>query len=58
MMRVVEHPFTGELLHAANDDELVEAIVAAMAESHPDSGWDDARARELVAESAYTASDS
>jgi hypothetical protein len=58
MMRVVEHPFTGELLSAANDEELVAAVVAAMAEGHPDSGWTESEARELVAESAYTASDS
>jgi len=57
-MRVVEDPFSGELLQAANDDDLVRVVVKHMAEHHADAGFDDTRSRELVEREAYDATDS
>jgi predicted small metal-binding protein len=53
-VRVIECPFCGQTLAAANDDELVETVRRHTGERHPDEALDDAQVREL----AYDASDS
>ena len=53
-MRVIECPYCGETLSAANDDELVETVRRHIAERHPGESLDDAQVREQ----AYDASDS
>jgi predicted small metal-binding protein len=53
-VRVIECPFCGETLAAANDDELVKTVRRHMDERHPEQEYNDTQVREL----AYDASDS
>ena len=55
-MRVIESPADGEVVQAANDDELVAALVA----HHEDVGepLSEDEARQLVEDKAYDATDS
>jgi hypothetical protein len=57
-MRVIESPMDGELVGAANDEELVRALLRHYEREHPDTPLDEAEARRLVEEGAYTATDS
>lgn len=56
-MRVVDCD-CGTIVQAANDDELVDRLREHFAEDHPDTDRGDAALRRLVAERAYTATDS
>ena len=56
-MRVIDCD-CGETLQAANDDDLTRAALQHVAEKHPDMDLDEEGARQLVAEQAYTATDS
>jgi hypothetical protein len=57
-MRVIECNVCGEVLAAANDDELERRLAGHMRAEHPDAQFDPERGRELVAREAYTAADS
>lgn len=57
-MRVMECNVCGETLVAATDGELERRLLAHCEAEHPTAGYDQARARELVASEAYDASDS
>ena len=57
-MRVMECNICGETLVAATDDELERRLVSHSEAEHPTAGYDEARARELIASEAYDASDS
>jgi hypothetical protein len=57
-MRVVECNICGELVSAADDEELVTALRRHVDEAHAGADVDDARLRAVVEESAYTATDS
>ena len=45
-------------LQAANDDELATAVKDHVASDHPDMQLDDDQANQLVADKAYSATDS
>ncbi len=55
-MRVIDCD-CGAIVQAANDEELVGRVRAHVEEEHPDMSLDDAGAKKLVAERAYTATD-
>ncbi len=55
-MRVIESPVDGELVQAANDDELVRALSDHLAEEH-DMEVDEEELTELVEAEAYEATD-
>ena len=57
-MRVIDCNECGDTIQAANDDELAKALSAHMKAEHPDSEWDGEQAAEVVAEQAYSATDS
>jgi predicted small metal-binding protein len=57
-MRVVECNICGETLSAANDEELMRRLHSHIERQHGASEYDEARAREMVANEAYDASDS
>jgi predicted small metal-binding protein len=57
-VRVIECNYCGDLVAAANDDELTASLREHMRREHPAEELDDGPARELVAEQAYDASDS
>lgn len=57
-MRVVECSMCGEVIGAANDEELVGALRSHMDSAHPDSGVEDEHLRGQIASGAYTATDS
>jgi hypothetical protein len=57
-MRVIESPIDGEVVSAATDDELVDALRRHLAEQHPDAEFTDEQLREMVERSAYEALDS
>ena len=57
-MRVMECNVCGETLVAATDQELERRLLSHCEAEHPTAGYDDARARELIANEAYDASDS
>ena len=57
-MRVIECNICGEALSGATDEELARQLVAHCEAQHPTAGYDESRARELVAGEAYDASDS
>ena len=57
-MRVIECNLCGELIQAANDDDLRGAARRHMDEQHPDADLDDSRLDEMVRRDAYTATDS
>ena len=57
-MRVIECSFCGEVLSAANDDELAQEIRRHMDDQHADAAIDEQRARDMVERSAYSATDS
>ena len=56
-MRVIDCD-CGVTLQAANDDELVTAVIEHVQSDHPDMELGDDGARELVASKAYSATDS
>jgi predicted small metal-binding protein len=56
-MRVIDCA-CGETLQAANDDDLVNRVREHVDEAHPDMQLDEQQARQMVAEQAYSASDS
>jgi predicted small metal-binding protein len=55
-MRVLECNTCGEPLAAANDEELLQRLRRHMESEHP-SSFDEARAREMIANEAYDATD-
>jgi predicted small metal-binding protein len=57
-MRVVECNECGETLTGATDDELVRRLREHTEAEHPSVGYNEERAREMVASEAYDASDS
>jgi predicted small metal-binding protein len=57
-MRVVECNFCGEVLSAANDDELAQEVRRHMGDQHADASIDEQRARDMVERDAYSATDS
>jgi len=57
-MRVMECNICGETLAAANDDELERQLHRHSESEHPTAGYDQDKARELIANEAYDASDS
>ncbi len=57
-MRVIESPIDGEVVSAATDDELVEALRRHIEAQHPDSGFTDEQLRDMVERNAYEAVDS
>jgi predicted small metal-binding protein len=57
-MRVFECNVCGETLAAATDEELLKRLRAHMEAEHSSTSFDEARAREMIAAEAYTASDS
>lgn len=57
-MRVIESPIDGEVVSAATDDELVQALRRHIERHHPDAGLTDEQLREMVARNAYEAVDS
>jgi Protein of unknown function (DUF1059) len=56
-MRVIDCD-CGATLQAANDDDLERAVRAHVDEVHPDMGLDDEQVKGLVADKAYSATDS
>ncbi len=58
LMRVVECNVCGETLSAADDDELLWRLRAHTEEEHEPSSYDEAQARQTIAEEAYDATDS
>ena len=56
-MRVIDCE-CGEVVNAANDDDLVQRVREHLESDHPDSDSSDEAARRLVSERAYTATDS
>ena len=57
-MRVFECNVCGELLSAVDDDALVRRLADHMRATHPETGVDEARGRQMIDEQAYTAADS
>jgi predicted small metal-binding protein len=57
-MRVIECNFCGEVVSAANDDDLAREVRRHMQDQHADAGIDEQQAREMVERSAYSATDS
>jgi predicted small metal-binding protein len=57
-MRVVECNICGEPLAAANDEELLRRVRDHMQSEHAEAGYDEERVREMIADEAYSASDS
>ena len=57
-MRVMECNVCGETLSAANDEELERRLRRHSEGEHPTAGYDEKRARDLIASEAYDASDS
>jgi predicted small metal-binding protein len=56
-MRVLECNTCGEPLTAANDEELLKRLRQHMESEHPSTGFDETRAREMIANEAYNATD-
>ena len=56
-MRVIDCD-CGATLQAANDDDLANRVREHVDEAHPEMQLDDEQARGMVAEKAYSASDS
>jgi hypothetical protein len=56
-MRVIDCD-CGATLQAANDDDLAQRVREHVDRDHPDMQLDDQQVQGLVAEKAYTASDS
>jgi len=56
-MRVIDCD-CGVTLQAANDDELADSVRGHVASDHPDMELSDEQVREMVAEKAYSATDS
>jgi hypothetical protein len=48
----------GATLQAANDDDLARVVRQHVDEAHPDMQLDDEQVRGMIAEKAYTATDS
>ena len=57
-MRVIECNFCGEVVSAANDEELAQEVRRHMDDQHADAPVDEQRVRDMVERSAYTATDS
>ncbi len=57
-MRVLECNVCGETLSAADDDELLRRMREHNESAHPSASFDEAQARETIANEAYHASDS
>jgi predicted small metal-binding protein len=57
-MRVIDCNECGDTLTAANDEELARALDRHMKSEHPDAGWSDEQATEVVSAQAYAATDS
>jgi len=56
-MRVIDCE-CGEVVQAANDDDLVPRVREHLESDHPEADSSDGAARRLVSERAYTATDS
>ena len=56
-MRVIDCD-CGATLQAANDDELANSVREQVGTDHPDMELSDDQVREMVAEKAYSATDS
>ncbi len=56
-MRVIECDLCGEVVQAADDDELTGALAAHLAERHADAGVGEDQARGMVEREAYDATD-
>jgi predicted small metal-binding protein len=57
-MRVVECNICGDVLAAANDEELLDRLRGHMELEHAGEPFDEQRARDQLAIEAYTAGDS
>jgi hypothetical protein len=57
-MRVVECNICGETQSGATDDELLRRLRAHMESEHPSVAFEEAAARDTIANEAYDASDS
>jgi hypothetical protein len=58
IVRVIECDYCGDLVSAANDEELAGRLRGHLRQEHPEQELEDGRARKLVSERAYDASDS
>jgi len=56
-MRVIECNLCGQVIQAEDDDDLVEALQAHVADEHADAGLDEERVRGMVERDAYEATD-
>lgn len=56
-MRVIECNLCGQVLQAADDEELIEATAGHMADQHADAGIDEEAVRGMVERDAYDATD-
>jgi predicted small metal-binding protein len=57
-MRVIECNFCGEVVSAANDEDLAQAVRRHMDDQHAEAAIDEQQARDMVERSAYSATDS
>jgi predicted small metal-binding protein len=57
-MRVIECNFCGEVVSAANDDDLVGALARHVESQHTEADMDEGQLRDMVANGAYDATDS
>ena len=57
-MRVIECNFCGEVLSAANDEDLAGVVARHMEAQHSEAGVDEGQVRDMVAGGAYDATDS
>jgi predicted small metal-binding protein len=57
-VRVIECNFCGELIQAANDDDLRAAAAGHMEAQHGEAQVDEGQVRDMVERDAYDATDS
>jgi predicted small metal-binding protein len=57
-MRVIECNFCGEIVSAANDEDLVAALGRHVESQHTEADMDEGQLRDMVANGAYDATDS
>jgi predicted small metal-binding protein len=56
-MRVIECNLCGQVIQADDDDQLVEAFQAHVADEHADAGIEEDQVRSMVERDAYEATD-
>ncbi|HEX2397836.1 MAG TPA: hypothetical protein VHI73_06830 [Solirubrobacteraceae bacterium] len=55
---MIECNFCGEVVSAANDEDLAQAVRRHMDDQHAEAAIDEQQARDMVERSAYSATDS